>query len=220
MSDFNPGWPLAPGMAGQPAYQSPEINFGASQTQSMNQGFNSLVPSHTTTQQNQWNLGNHLPPNNPSLNNFGSPKLFDPTGFSNATNLGQQNQFTGATGNNQSGVSLFPQSANHGASAGVRSPQANRQAPGLSFQVPGASQTEPHATWNPQSNLSQPLSATGIRTSPTGNQATQARHPIPAPSPDDLDLGHDEGNVRWVPHSTSSRSFLNSVPVCPTGLPS
>jgi len=75
MSSFNTPWSLAPSMAGQPAYQSPQINFGGSQPPSMNQGFNSL---HTATQQHQWNLGNHLPPRNPSLNDFGLPKLFDP----------------------------------------------------------------------------------------------------------------------------------------------
>jgi len=186
MSSFNPGWPLAPSMAGQSAYQSPQINFGASQPPSMNQGFNSL---HTATQQHQWNLGNHLPPRNPSLNDFGLPKLFDLTGFSNAASHGQQNQFSGSSGNNQSGVPLSPQSATH----------------------------------EPQAMSSQPLSGTivnGTRMSSTNNQAPQARLPTPALAPDELNLGHDEGNVPCVSHSTFIQSSLNSFAVCPTGLPS
>ena len=76
----------------------------------MSQGFNSLIPPHTVAQQHQWNLGNHFPPNDPSLNNFGSPKLFDPIGFLNAASLaglGQQNQLPGATVNNQSSIPLY-----------------------------------------------------------------------------------------------------------------
>src|SRR5258706_1467913 len=101
MSDFTPGWPLGSNMAGQPAYNSPEINFGGMQPH----GYNTLNPPHTAAQQHQWNSGSHFAPSNPSLNNFGSPKSFDPTAFSNAANLaglGRQNQFSGATVNNQS----------------------------------------------------------------------------------------------------------------------
>ena len=107
MSDFNPSWPFVPNLAGE--YHSPEINFGASQSLSMNQGFNTSIPSHPVTQRHQWNTDHHFPPYDPSLNNFGSPKLFDATGFSKAvsvTGLGQQNQFSGTTGNNLSSVSL------------------------------------------------------------------------------------------------------------------
>jgi len=182
MSTFNPNWSLPE----HTAYQSPEINFGASQPPSMSQGFNSL---HTATQQRQWNLGNHLPPRNPSLNDFGSPKLFDPTGFSSAANHRPQTQFSGASGNNQSGVSLFPQPATH----------------------------------EPLAIPAQPSSGAvvdGTRMSPTNNQAPQARLPTPVPAPDELDLGHDEVNVPCVPHSTSIQSSLNSIAVCPTGLPS
>jgi len=173
-------------MAGQPAYQSPQMNFGASQPPSMIHGFNSL---HKATQQHQLNLGNPLRPRKPSLNDFGPPKLFDPTGFSNAASHGQQNQFSGASENNQSGVPLFPQSATH----------------------------------EPRAMSSQPSSGAvvnGTRMSPTNNQAPQARFPTPDPVPDELNLGHDEGDVRCVPHSTSIQSSLNSVAVCPTGLPS
>jgi len=186
MSGFNPGWPLAPGMAGQPAYQSPQINFGASQPPSMNQGFNTL---HTATQQHQWNLGNCLLPGNPSLNNFGLPKLFDPIGFSNAASHGQQNQFSGASGNSQSGIPLFPQSATH----------------------------------EPQGISSQPSSGAavdGTRMSPTNNQAPQPRLPTPAPAPDELNLGPDEGNLPCVSHSNSIQPSLKSVAASPGGLTS
>ena len=114
MFDFNHCWPLASNMAGQPANNSPEINFGGSQPPSMDQGFNPLIPSHSVAQQHQWNPGNHFPPSNPSLNNFGSPIVFDPTAFSNAVNvagLGQQNHFSGATANNQSTSSGPPPEA-------------------------------------------------------------------------------------------------------------
>ena len=215
MPSFNPGWP----MTGQPTYQSPEINFGGPPQ------FTSSIPSHTAPQ--QWNIGNHFPPSNPSLSNFGSPKLLNPTGFSNAASLtghGQQNQFSGATGNSQSNVPLFSQqSATHGASVGVQSPQANRQAAPLAFQGGRASQTEPQATRNLPGVPSHPRSEAvfnGIRTSPTNNQATQGRLPIPTQAPDELNLGHNEGNTRCVPHSTSVQTSLNNLPVCPTGLPS
>ena len=105
MSDFNHGWPLGSNMAGQPAYNSPEINFGSLQPPSMNQGFNPLNPPHTVAQQHPWNPSNHFAPSNPSFNNFGSPKLFGAAAFSNTANLaslGQQNQFSGASINNQS----------------------------------------------------------------------------------------------------------------------
>ena len=97
-------------MAGQPAYNSPEVNFGALQPPPVNQGFNSWIPSHTVALQHQWNPGNHFPRSDPSLINFGSPELFDPTGFSNEAifaDLGQQNQLPGATVNNQSSVPLY-----------------------------------------------------------------------------------------------------------------
>jgi len=140
-------------MAGQPAYPSPQINFGVLQPPSMNQGFNSL---HTATQQHQWNLGSHLLPRNPPLNDFGLPKLFDPTGFSNAANHGQQNQFSGAPGNNQSGVPLFPQSATHepqgissqpssGASVDrTRMSPTNSQAPQARLPTPAPAPDEPN----------------------------------------------------------------------------
>lgn len=221
MSSFNPGWPLAPSMTGQPTYQSPEINFGGPQH------FNSSIPSHTATQQHQWNLGNYFPPINPSLSNFGSTKLLDPTGFSHAAGLagiGQQSQFSGATGSSQSNVPLFSQqSATHGASVGVQSPQANRQAAPLAFQGRRASQNEHQATRNLPGIPSHPGSEAvvdGIRTSPTNDQATQGRLPIPAQALDELNLGPGEGTMRCVSHSTSVQSSLNSLPVCPTGLPS
>ena len=97
-------------MAGQPAYNPPEVNFGVPQPPSMSQGFNSLILPHTVAQQHQWNSGNHFPPSDRSLNNFGSPKLFDPAGFSNAAilaGLRQQNQFPGATVNDQSSIPLY-----------------------------------------------------------------------------------------------------------------
>ncbi len=102
---FNHGWLPESNIAGQPAHNFPEINVGGSQPPSMNQGFNSLIPSHTVAQEHQWNPGNRFAPSNPSLNNFGSPNVFDPTAFSTAANvagLGKQNQFSGATANNQS----------------------------------------------------------------------------------------------------------------------
>ena len=59
---------------------------------------------------------------------------------------------------------------------------------------------------NPSAITSHPRSdvvVNGVRTSSTNNQATQVRLPIPAPAPDELNLGQDEGNVRCVPCSTS-----------------
>ena len=105
MFDFNHVWPLGSNMAEQPAYSFPEFNFEGSQPPSMNQGFNPLTPSQPVAQQHQWNPSNPFPPRNPSLNNLGSPKVFDSTAFSNAANvagLGQHNQLSGATVNNQS----------------------------------------------------------------------------------------------------------------------
>ena len=60
MSSFNPGWPPASNLAGKQTYHSPEINFGASQIHSMDQAFNSLIPSHTVAEQHQWNAGDHF----------------------------------------------------------------------------------------------------------------------------------------------------------------
>ena len=114
MSEFNHGWPLGSNMAGQPAYSFPEINFGGSQPPSTNQGFNPLILSHPVAQQHRWNTSNHFPPSNPSLNNFGSRKVFDPTAFSSAANvagLEQPNQLSGATTSNQSTSSGPPSEA-------------------------------------------------------------------------------------------------------------
>ena len=114
MLNFNHGWPLGSNMTRQSAYNSPGINFGASQPPSMNQGFNPLIPSHSVAQPDQWDPGNHFPPSDPSLNNFGLPKVFDSTAFSNVANvagLGQQNQFSCATANNQSTSSGPPPEA-------------------------------------------------------------------------------------------------------------
>ena len=72
------------------------------------------------------------------------------------------------------------------------------------------SQTEPQATRDPFAITSHPRSevvVNGVRTLPTNNQATQVRLPIPAPTPDELNLGQDEGNVRCVPCSTSVQSL-------------
>ena len=106
MSDFNPGWPLTPNMAGQPAYHSPEINFGAS---SINQEFNSSVSSHMVAQQHQLNTVNHFLLSNPPLDSFSSPELFDPTGFPNSAGLvglGRQSQPPGFIEYNQSSFPL------------------------------------------------------------------------------------------------------------------
>ena len=216
MSDFNPGWPLTPNMAGQPA---PEINFGAS---SVHQGFNSSTPSHIVAQQHQSNTGDHFPPSNPPLDNLSSPKLFDPTGFSNAASsagLGHRVP--------------TQQFATYGASVRVQSLQVNRQAPPLAgspFQAPIPPQFEPQATRDPPLTPYHPrpeAALDGIWISPTNSQATQVRNdlanpglPIPPPGPDGLSLGQDEGNVRCVPYSLPCNPSLNSVPVCPTGSPS
>ena len=106
MSDFNPGRPLAPNMAGQPAYHPPEINFGAP---SIDQGFNSSIPSHMVAQQHQSNTGDHFIPNNPPLDSFSSPELFNPTRFPNAADsvgLRRQNQPSGFIEYSQSSVPL------------------------------------------------------------------------------------------------------------------
>ena len=106
MSDFNPGRPLAPNMAGQPAYHSPEINFGAP---SINQGCNSSIPSHMVAQQHQSNTGNHFLPSNPHLDSFSSPEFLDPTRFPNGASLiglGRQSQPSGFIEYNQSSFPL------------------------------------------------------------------------------------------------------------------
>ena len=69
------------------------------------------------------------------------------------------------------------------------------------------SQTEPHATRNPSAVTSHPRSRAvvdGARTSPTNNQA---RPPILAPAPDELNLGQNEGSLRCVPCSTFVQSL-------------
>ena len=109
MSDFDTGWPLAPNMAEHLADQSPAINFGASQTPSINQEFSSLIPSHIVTHQHQWSTGNHCPLSDPPLDNLTSLNLFDPTGFSNAVSLagpGQRSQLLVSIENNESSVPL------------------------------------------------------------------------------------------------------------------
>jgi hypothetical protein len=96
-------------MAGSSANQSPGLNFGELQTSSMNQGFNSLNPSHMVGQQNQWITDSCFPPNDPSLNIFNSLDLFDPTGTSNLASLAglrQQHQLLPATVNNENNVPL------------------------------------------------------------------------------------------------------------------
>ena len=110
MFDFSRGWPPGPNMAWQPAYSFPEINIGGSQPPSMDPRFNPLIPPHPVAHPHQWDPSNHFAPSNPYLNNLGSPNVFDPTTFSNAANvagLGQQNNFAGATANNQ-GTSSGP----------------------------------------------------------------------------------------------------------------
>ena len=107
---FDIGWSIPLDMAGAPVYPTPDFNSGASHTPSMNQGFNSLVPSHTGAQRHQWNVGNHFPPGDPSVNNFGAPTLFNSTGFPNpdgSTGHAQQRQFSSAAGNNKRNISPF-----------------------------------------------------------------------------------------------------------------
>ena len=53
---------------------TPEINFGASQTRSMNQVSNSLIPEHMVAQQHQWNAGIHfLQAIHPSILDYSTP---------------------------------------------------------------------------------------------------------------------------------------------------
>jgi len=99
MPDYDIGWSMSPGGN---VYPSPDFNLGALHTPSMNQGFNSLITSHTGAQQHLWNTGNHFHPE--------APSSFNSTGFPNpdgSTGHAQQRQFSSTAGNNQGNIPPF-----------------------------------------------------------------------------------------------------------------
>jgi len=88
MPDFDPLLPFVANMAG-PAYRPQDFNFGAVPTPSVNQGFNTSIPSHLAAHQHQWDADVYVPTSNPSLHSFGAPAtlLFNPAEYTDAARL-------------------------------------------------------------------------------------------------------------------------------------
>jgi hypothetical protein len=176
MSSSNFGRPLAPNMAGQPAYQSSEFALGATQTRSMNPGLNPSSPSHMVAQKHQWDTSNHFPP----------------TPATQGTSIGILSQLADRRALLLAGIYSQGPVTSH------TQPQANRGQPTIPFEQarhePGANHIRISSTNNRGIEI-RDSAPVGV---PLANSGLPVLGSVPT-----IDESHnrDEGSIRCVLHS-------------------